>query len=391
MALQAVFLQILRICCKLASKNNNNNKSSKNKGVRKQGAGNRNQRKEKLAVSVNLTKPRQENRQPKPSSRAMKIVSFDNVLCTVKSGINYGAASYTTNPGLSSSFPWLNIEAGQWERYKFLELEFHYESTIGVTNANSVGYVGMMFDPDPTDPNPPNAEIFRNNQIADAKRPDKSWSLKVPKDVLSKNGTALLVRDSQKPDVKFYDVGKFVLFADGQVADGVNLGSIKVKGRVQFIDRNMPYFGSQLTPNNLYSVFARSTTAKQNIPDGVITTVDWAVNSVDGLGLWPLSSGVMTLPRGIFLITTTGFVTASSAGADLAVVNSFFECSDVLPPGTNEPSQYKTTAGSCYQFPVNNTIIVNVTKDATFAFKLFVDNAGTNADYAGSIYITMLR
>jgi hypothetical protein len=63
----------------------------------------------------------------------------------------FNALSYSINPGLSSSFPWLSSLAKSFDQYRIVSLSARFESS---SNATQDGRVFLAFDYDPSDPPP---------------------------------------------------------------------------------------------------------------------------------------------------------------------------------------------------------------------------------------------
>lgn len=91
---------------------------------------------------------------PKYESRGDKlIVSHTEYLgdITGSSAAYSVAQTLPLNPGLSTSFPWLNQIASRYESYKFKKLHFRFMTERPTTES---GFVALVPDYDPTDPSP---------------------------------------------------------------------------------------------------------------------------------------------------------------------------------------------------------------------------------------------
>lgn len=381
---------------KIVSKNNNNN----NKPRGKKGAQPSSAKRNEVAVVVkanmtnpkNNTKPKNKNKNRSNNpNREIVDVPFDEVLADIHSKSTFECVSWTQNPGLASSYPWLYKNAAQYERYEFTSLEFEYVSLIPEISANAKGHVGMMFDPDATESNPTSTSNFLNNQVAFSKRPDLSWKLKVPQSILKKNKDFLLIRTGRKPDVKFYDVGKFIVMKSGQATDGEVMGYVKMRGNVRFYDRNTESPNS-FVPNNMFTRLMRDSAASQSIPETVYTAITWTTvastsdSETNGLGL--LAGSTINLPQGIFFVRVQGSI---GGAGDIQTIQSRFQGNADRSGMQTSWAVWPGTATTRYE--IFNSMVIQARDQNTLSFEVYQTNAGisTPLDFYGNMDIFQLR
>jgi hypothetical protein len=136
-------------------------------------------------------------------------------------------------PGLNVAFPWLSTIAGNFDRYRFLSLEFDF---IPACPTSTLGTVYMAFDPDALDNGPiQTSDMFQykaNLQFS----PFLTQKLKLSKDLIDRIlYTRLASQNIGNGDLKTYDVGSFFLATD-MTASGVSLGTIRMTYRIVLID-----------------------------------------------------------------------------------------------------------------------------------------------------------
>jgi len=164
------------------------------------------------------------------------IVSHRSLLGPVTGEILYEVIKYATNPGLSSTFPWLSELAARYEKYRFNRLRFEYRS---VTSTDTKGVIMMSFDFDAADPAPstksqqaqtiPSSEnnVWMNNDLV----------VDCPKEFLFvRQGS---VADT---DIKTYDIGN--LWISSIYGDGVIAGELYINYEVEL---KKPSLGHPLT------------------------------------------------------------------------------------------------------------------------------------------------
>lgn len=132
-------------------------------------------------------------------------VSHRTFLGPVTNFLAYTPASYSLNPGLASTFPWLSKIASRYDKYRFTRLRFEYRSVAATSTA---GVAMMSFDYNALDPLP-SSKLIQSQTIPNAE--NNVWvnnDLVVPTDA-----TWRFVRQAGIPnsDLKTYDLGNMVI------------------------------------------------------------------------------------------------------------------------------------------------------------------------------------
>jgi hypothetical protein len=147
--------------------------------------------------------------------------------------------SFSLNPGLAASFPWLSIEAAGWERYRFKKLDFRYTTATG---SGTPGTVIMAPDYDASDSAPASQQIalaYKDREYCPPWELDKLCRLSSE----GMNGAYKehFVRTtglSANQDVKTFDVGNLHLCTVGGTA--VPWGKLFIEYEVEFYNPQIP-------------------------------------------------------------------------------------------------------------------------------------------------------
>lgn len=169
---------------------------------------------------------RRTGKAPQMKARGAGVtVSHRTFLGPVSSQSAFTPTSYSVNPGLVDTFPWLSRVAARYDKYRFTRLRFEYRS---VCATNVPGVVMMSFDYNAADQLPlsksvqaqtiPNAEnnVWMNNDLV------------VPCDNNWRFVRQALVANT---DIKTYDLGNLVL--SSIYGSGITTGELYVEYTVE--------------------------------------------------------------------------------------------------------------------------------------------------------------
>lgn len=138
--------------------------------------------------------------------------------------------TFTINPGMNETFPWLALIANQFTCYKLLGMivEFVSEGSE-YTNTAGLGYVALATQYNSYAPAFTDKRSMLNTQFADAAKPSKSFAhwIECKPDTIPVN--ELYVRSGTPPsgaDKRLYDHAQVTLAVGGNTADGVVIGEL---------------------------------------------------------------------------------------------------------------------------------------------------------------------
>lgn len=160
--------------------------------------------------------------------------------------IAYAVTSFSINPGLAATFPWLSQLANLFESYRFNKLVFQYRTQAATA---STGKALLSVDWDAADPAPTSKVLQLQERT---KMDDAAWkNFDLPCDLadLLKFGVQRFTRSgalSANLDIKTYDVGNLLVGTQGQ-ANTAAIGELWVEYDVELITpQNSEQAGSGL-------------------------------------------------------------------------------------------------------------------------------------------------
>jgi hypothetical protein len=234
----------------------------------------------------------------------------------VGNGTNFGVVNggnpFPLNPGQGSSFPWLALQAKQWERYKFKWIKFEYAREVTeFATAGTIGKVMMNIDLDASDQPP-----ATKTQVMDTDKtllahgmPCENFAMVIPGKILHPTGQPLYVRPGGLPgasDIKTYDCGNLWISTSGVADNTTKLGELHVTYAVEF---SVPVLESTTTaPINNSVSYAKQSTAL-TLTTTVAGTVLWPVASIVTNGtasVFNATTGSITPPPGNYLVDVQG-------------------------------------------------------------------------------------
>ncbi len=265
------------------------------------------------------------------------IVSHREYLQDVNGSVAFTANKVSINPGLPSSFPWLNGIAQRFESYKFDKLDFVFE-TEAATSTTGALILGVDYDASDAAPTSKTQVMAFRSSVRSA--PWASCKLSCALEDLRKR-QSFFVRNGSNPagtDVKLYDVGSLFICTQNQ-AGTTAIGEL-------YIDYTIRLMTPVLNPVGLgeavYGEFSGSsnaapagTTESSNLPatlvsSGTTTSVNtWTFNQpwsgictvlVQGTGL--SGSGSVTFTGTATEATNFGVTFSTTAGMNYCEISA---------------------------------------------------------------------
>jgi hypothetical protein len=250
------------------------------------------------------------NRAPRTTHRVgggVRIVNDELINGTINGSTSFTVQnSYYIQPGDATTFPWLSVQAAQYEQYKIHKLEFVYIPSI---NTSASGDVMLLADYNVSDPVPTSEAIAIDHPYCVLGSVWDPITFRCDISKMSPLGPRKFVRTvSVAGDQKTFDGGRFHICTNNGSA--VAIGKLLVHYDIEF-------FVPQLNPLSyllptLTSRFYLDAT--QTLPDNAPTNVLWNYTGSTLPALDPLrfafSSGVIknaawtqtTPPAGCYLI-----------------------------------------------------------------------------------------
>jgi hypothetical protein len=290
----------------------------------------------------------------KPSFRNLPegdiVITHREYINDIAGTIAFANGSFSVNPGLPGTFPWLSGVAQRFESYRFDRLEFEFE-TQAPTSAT--GTVLITLDYDASDAAPIDKtqalsyrSCVRSPPWSDCRHTSLPEDLHKEKTHFVRNGAL-----SANQDVKLYDVAVAYVSTQGQ-ANTNAIGELYVSYSVRLMT---PQLGDPRIGEALYGLFQGSSNAAPfatvtygNLPATVATT--GTTTSVSTFTFTQPFSGVATL-----YATGTGLTGSTSGGTG----NDVEQAEVVLAAGTSMMAidTIDCDPGQTYVLTISNTTI----------------------------------
>lgn len=305
--------------------------------------------------------------QPRISSTSKgSHVAHREFVGTVNGSVAFTANKFVCNPGMAATFPWLSVQAGQWEQYRFNRLRFKYLTRTATT---TVGSVLMAPDYDPSDSAPASEAAVSTYQDCVE---DAVWveSLVCELSVASMfpNGLKKFVRSGAVglEDLKLYDAANFFL-CTLEEASSAAIGKL-------WVEYDVDFFTPQVAPSG-DPISSHTSSYEDNATQGLVTAVAepllFSDLVADPLGIGPAVVGVFTPPRGSYRVEAFCTVEDSAAETLTAVLRLFKNGAGA--GNINGFIQHAVTAGGSVQVSVSD--IVNCDGSDTFQIQLTATGA----------------
>jgi len=284
--------------------------------------------------------------------------------------------SYTLNPGVQTSFPWLSTIAANFQEYKIKGMVFHYVPSSGdaVSSTNpALGTVMIQTSYRATDSAPSSKLEILNEYWASESVPSQPFCHPIECDPRENPFNIQYVRSGVLPSTEnrlMYDLGVTHVAVQGQQTTGNPVGDLWVTYEVEL---KKPVLYSSISTTD-ESFIARCT--------GSVTTSDYWVGTQIKLGSMDVtlaSTGkAITFPKGSYgtygIILTINPATTFSA-CDTSAACTFTNCS--ASTDTNTVYEYNQVATSSTIYSFSKCLYVYIAEPTTQAVVTFGANTWT--------------
>jgi len=253
------------------------------------------------------------------SRDSARIVHRELIASVVGSGAFTVQKSFSLNPGLAATFPWLSTQAQSWEAYRFNKLKFCAYTRTG---SATPGSLMLVPDYDAADAAPATETIASSYEDVEEDVPWKDIECTLRPGSMHALGPRKFIRLGALPanqDVKTYDAGTlFVCTVDGSAVNWSKL----------WVEYDVTLFTPQLPPSGAGVLASDHRVGTLNV------TANNFANPVVQAGSTPLftiAGNVLTfVTAGEFLITdyqsagvSTTFADSPTLGAGAALVVTY--------------------------------------------------------------------
>lgn len=228
----------------------------------------------------------------------------------VTGSVEFKNTSYSINPGLPRSFPWLSLMGDHFEEYEMKGLVFEYRPSSGSavsSTSSALGVVVMATDYDPVNDPFPNKQVMESYEFSNSTVPFNGCMHPVEcargRNVmdnlyLRKDDTELVDQDR-----RFYDMGNFQIATVGMQSSYV-VGELWVSYDCIFKKPRLPI--SLSTPCIKYAYVVENpegSTGSQILGPGGGLLIPSSTLTIDDVA--PFSNGVIIKKSGTYYLTLT--------------------------------------------------------------------------------------
>jgi len=180
------------------------------------------------------------------------IIRHREFIGNIQASIAFAVQTFTLQPGLAKTFPWLSQIANSYEQYRLRGVLFEFSSTssdalLSTATSTALGSVIMMTDYDVADEPPTSKRQMLNSEWACSSKPSLSFihPIECKKSVTAQN--ILYTRGAAVPDnydARLYDFANFHIATEGMQAVGGILGELWVTYEIELLKQQFAFFGS---------------------------------------------------------------------------------------------------------------------------------------------------
>jgi len=161
------------------------------------------------------------------------IVRHREYISDVLGTINFTNSSYSINPALEGSFPWLSQIAQNFEEYAIRGMIFEYKSmsasaAISASTNTALGTVIMATQYNSLNPAFADKKTMENYQFANSAKPNECFIHPIECKMNQTPLARMYTRDGTPTsgDLRFYDLGLFQIATQGQIVNGGVMGEL---------------------------------------------------------------------------------------------------------------------------------------------------------------------
>jgi len=229
-------------------------------------------------------------------------------------------STYPINPGQATTFPWLSSIAKNFEKYRFLNLEFYVVPQVSqFANGGRTGEVILSLDYDASDAAPGSYQQQADQVPHSTAMPYQRQSLRANPREMHLESDAKFIRPGGLPgasDIKTYDAGNFFLGCTGLDASVFNVCSLHVK------------YTCELTVPVLENL------AQAPVNNSVTFLVDSVATLTTATPYQPLlaaaASTALSITNGLNVVNTAGSIVPAAGNYLLNCMTSFVNSSAVM-------------------------------------------------------------
>jgi hypothetical protein len=311
---------------------------------------------------------------------ASKTVTKDEYIADIAGTVAFTTAQYAVQPGQAATFPWLAIEAKQWEKYEFEKLEFYLkpEVTQYTTNANS-GKVILSFDADASDPPPFNKQEAEDVMLMADGMSYQTVNLNIPKFILQSHHDSFYVRPGNLPggsDIKTYDLGNLFVSTIGQGGAVPNMMELRVRYTCRLMIPILENTAAAPQNNQVTFLVDSEAVLTNNTPyqplfNTAASTALQVTNGVNSVN----TAGSLVLPAGNYIIDVDTQIDNTGTTSSTIIMNVLFNGVIQNPSSGGDTTLDRLTANSRQQGHLHSSLFYASSGLSTSAITVSIESS----------------
>lgn len=305
---------------------------------------------------------------PNRNRMLSRRISNSEFVTSIVGSIAFDASQkFVINPGLVGTFPWLSVQAAEWQQYRIHKLCFRY---VTRTSTSSVGSVILSPDYNAVDSPPTSETIASNTQDSVEDVCWRSITCHLDPSAMFPLGPRKQIRIGNiTGDYTTYDAGRFFVCTKGQTS-AAEIGKLWVDYDIELF---VPQSSGAQSISSAVSTALFELSAAQSLTTGVQAIIPFDSSVVNGLSLIN-SSGVFTPPSGNYYANLQSLLTSNSAGA---FQRTYVLFKNGVAFTTYATIAYTGTAASLATTADNLMFYISANGTDTFEFKVTLSSTGT--------------
>jgi hypothetical protein len=284
-----------------------------------------------------------------PSRPQRTVVKAREEVKTIDSQAALTAINFRINPANPNLFPYLSVQAKQWEFYRFRKLKFVYVTRCATSKS---GIVVLSPDYDNRDPDATDEKELMNTQDSIQDSLWKDIECQLDPKMMYSQGPRKKVSDTLMYDRDLYDSGIMRVATAGDIVTGC--GALFVEYECEFEVPSQPE--TNTFGKTFEGVFATNDNVVQNLVSGTPSGIVYSVNTMfgDSVGLEFAATGWTATAKSKWLVscdvTVAGTTAAAAFVATLSIRCNGGQYSDIIqkvspPVDTGAHYHCLTTSG----------------------------------------------
>nr|QKV51270.1 putative capsid protein [Crucivirus sp.] len=284
------------------------------------------------------------------------IIRHREFIADIPATTAFTVQTFTIQPGLAHTFPWLSQIANSFEQYRMRGMLFEFNSTssdavLSTATSTALGSVIMMTDYDVADAPPTGKRQMLNSEYASSSKPSCTFIHPIECKKSMTPQTMMYTRGSIAPppgfDPRLYDFANFHIATEGMQIPPATpagiIGELWVTYELEFFKPQFSFYGptDHFRFNTITAARPFGTVVGSNIKNGGTIGGSISGSALDYSFPPEVSSG-----KYLVVYSVLGAATALAVAPDLTIVNGVLDAywaNDVLA-WLNAPEPAATSA-----------------------------------------------